>query len=102
MIAAEVGTTFTLGLYIVRISLRPDNPAFATYLIFRGDKLIGKQFSRPDEDACKWLERNEYSSESRFVQTSTLCQRLRGGVTHRRGRPRKADAERELQEAIAS
>lgn len=105
MIAEGVGSTFQLGKFTVRIALRPDNPAFAKFVVFRGDRLIGTQFSRPNESDCKWLEQwgTEYAAESFWVQTSSLCQRLRGGgQTHKRGRPRKEDSERELQEALAS
>ena len=98
MIAADVGKTFTLGKYMVRIALRPDNPAFARYLVFHLGKLVGHQFSRPSEADCRWLERwvTGYADESRWVQTSTLCQRKRGGRTS------KEVAERQLHEAMAS
>lgn len=48
-----------LGRYLVRIGLRRDNPAFPVYLIYRGDKLIGRSFSMPDLGCCEYLERQE-------------------------------------------
>lgn len=111
--APDVGTTYQAGPYTVRIALRHDNPAFAKYLIFRGDALVAKQFSRPSESDCRWLEQNEglYAETSRAMELSLLTgiewtideKRLRGGVsTKRRGRPRKEDARRQLEEALQS
>lgn len=47
----------TLGKFTVRVGLRPDNPAFPLYLVYIGDRLIGKQFSMPAESDCEWLQR---------------------------------------------
>lgn len=46
-----------IGPYTVRAGMRLDNPAFPVYLIYRGEKFIGKQFSMPSETDCEWLER---------------------------------------------
>lgn len=113
IIAEEVGTTYTAGAYTVRISLRPDNPAFARYLVFKFDKLVGRQFSRPSETDCQWLERCcQYATESHCATFSDghPIKISRGANGHfgggkaftvgRRGRPRRADAERQLQEAL--
>lgn len=96
-------TTFTLGKYTVRIGLRQDNPAFPVYLVFRGDRLIGKHFSRPGLSDCEWLERTNgefYARQSRWPETSEGHPIW--NAPKRRGRPRKDAAERELQEALAS
>ncbi len=102
---------FPLGPYTVRICIRTDNPAFPVYAVFRGAKFIGKQFSRPCETDCQWLERSEgeYATESTWHESSksTSCsadhRRRRGGYsTAKRGRPRKEAAAQELEEAIAS
>lgn len=53
------GDTFVLGKYTVRLGLRRDNPAFPIFLVYLGHVLIGKSFSRVDEDACRWLERQQ-------------------------------------------
>lgn len=95
--------TFTLGAYRVQQRPRPDNPGFAVYLVFRGTKLVGRQFSRPCESDCQWLERENgvYATESTFVR----IEHTRGVYVFpkpKRGRPKKADAERELQEAITT
>jgi hypothetical protein len=73
-----------------------DNPAWAHYLIFRGGRLVGLQLSYPSLSDCQWLERTGgiYATESRWPVTTSP--RRRGG------RPRKAEAAREQQEAIAA
>lgn len=47
---------FDLGPYTVRLSVRPDNPYWIQYLVFRAGLLIGRHFSKPDLDCCRWLE----------------------------------------------
>ena len=103
-IAADVGTTFTLGRYTVRCALRQDNPGFAKYLIFRNNLLVGRQFSRPSLEDCQWLEKwgDKYATVSFQRDISAEERRNRGGNATRRGRQRKEDSERELQEAIAA
>lgn len=49
--------SFEIGHYVVWQKPRFDNPAWPQYVIFRGEKLIGKSFSMPDLDCCRWLER---------------------------------------------
>lgn len=92
--------SFQLGPFTVRLGLRRDNPLFPVFLIFRGPKLIGKQFSRPCQTDCEWLERENcvYATESVFIR----IEQTRGVHMRRRGRPRKEEAARELEEAIAS
>ena len=87
-IAADVGTTFTLGRYTVRCALRPDNPAFAKYLIFRNNLLVGRQFSRPSLSDCAWLERwgDKYATVSFQRDISAEERRERGGSETRRRR----------------
>lgn len=58
MIIADTGQ-FELGPYTIYQRVRPDNPAWPAYLVFRGDKLIGRNFSKPDLGCCEWLERRE-------------------------------------------
>ena len=86
--------TLTFGPYIVRESLRPDNPAFPVFLIYRGDKLIGKSFSVPDLGCCQWLEQQErdrirYAKESAQLRVYTV---VKGG--------KAANAERPATEAV--
>lgn len=46
--------TYQLGKFTIREQPRFDNPAWPQYLIFRGEKLIGAQFSRPSLSDCEW------------------------------------------------
>jgi hypothetical protein len=50
-------TEWKCGRYTVRQAIRPDNAAFPCYMIFRGDKLVGRSFSVPDRDWCEAIER---------------------------------------------
>jgi hypothetical protein len=62
--------TLTFGKYIVRVGLRCDNPAFPVYLVYVGNRLIGKSFSVPDEGCCRWLERQDgYAQASAKLKT---------------------------------
>lgn len=80
-----------LGPYVVREGLRPDNPAFPVYLIFKGDELIGKSFSMPDEGCCRWIEqqaeyeRTVYAEPAKKEDTSIYLR----GVTGRKRRALK-------------
>ena len=65
LIAKEIGTSFVLGIYTVRICLRPDNPAFPTFMIYRGATLIGRHMSRPGLSDCERLERPPVPSTRR-------------------------------------
>lgn len=101
MIVANTSTT-QLGAYTVYERPRFDNPAWAVYIVFKNEKLIGKSFSRPDLGCCQWLERQQgvYATQEQSAKLTSY-----GAMQvslRRRGRPRKADAERELQEALAS
>jgi hypothetical protein len=76
-------STFTIGKYTVREQLRFDNPAFPQYVVFLGDKLIGKSFSRPDLGCCQFLERESiYASKEQSVKPKKLA--LRGVAKTRR------------------
>ena len=55
MIADTV--SFELGCYTIWQRPRFDNPAWSVFMIYLGDKLIGKSFSRPDLDGCQRIER---------------------------------------------
>jgi hypothetical protein len=58
--------TLKIGRYIVRIGLRRDNPSFPVYLVFLGDRLIGRQFSVPSLSDCDWIERQaNYAAPSK-------------------------------------
>ena len=103
--------TFELGPYTVRLALRADNPAFPVHIVMRGAKQIGKQFSRPNLDDCRSLER-ELRAERELRNHCNLPAAFQPGEgfhnasdlgAHRkarRGRPRKEDALAPRPEAI--
>jgi hypothetical protein len=90
----DIGTTYQLGRFLVRIALRPDNPAFACYIVFWKNKLIGKQFSRPNRSDCEWLERQstEYAPETRWHDVSGN-RRYQDPAVRRYGRLSKSEFE---------
>lgn len=99
MIAEE--RSWHLGPYFVRQTVRPDNPYWPCYIVFRGQKLVGKQFSRPNEADCQWLEKwggERYAEQAAYTYLGWTAEKN----LRRPGRPRKADAERDLQEALAT
>ena len=73
-----------LGRFTVVTRLRFDNPAFAQYLVFIGDKLIGKSFSMPDEGTCRWLECQEIAGRTVYAEKSAPLQRHTMGDPIRR------------------
>lgn len=81
-----------LGPYTVRIGIRCDNPAFPTYLIFKGDALIGKPFSAPSLSDCEGIERR--NSERAKVYELKIEYKKRPYTIGRRGRPTNAERER--------
>lgn len=67
--------SFSVGTYTVWQRPRMDNPAFAQYLVFLGEKLIGKTFSVPDVDACRWLQQHpdgHYAKDSKPMKRWTI------------------------------
>ena len=94
-------TTFDLGIYTVRITLRHDNPHWPRYVIFIGNKVVGCQFSVPTLSDCQWLHRNNgvYSTSTYWHATS-----YGRTLSPRRGRPRKeeSDRRRQLEEELAA
>lgn len=80
-------STFTLGRFTVCVRPRFDSPAWAVYIVYLGERLIGKQFSRPSLSDCQWLKRNNgtYATVSRYptLEGSRGCY-----VYGKRGRPR--------------
>ena len=90
IIALEVGTSFNLSRYVVRIMLRRDNPAFPRYCVFRAGKFIGSLFSRPCLTDCERLERGVVNGATKVHLTepehSLTEHRRRGGLATRKGR----------------
>ena len=94
--------TFELGPYVVRLALRADNPAFPVHIISKNGKQIGRQFSRPNLDDCRSLEReqkaerglrNHCNLPAAFHQGEGFHNDANLGAHRKRGpgRPRKED-----------
>lgn len=68
--------SFAVGPFTVQQKPRLDNPFWPQYLVFRAGRLVGKQFSVPDEEACHWLESHQdgkyADSSAKFKRWSTL------------------------------
>ena len=78
-------STFAVGKFTVRQSVRPDNPFFPCYSVFLCAVFIGKQFSYPSASDCEWLQRNGgvyVAPKDRYVFAY-------GYSSKRPGRPRK-------------
>mgnify|MGYP001593378641 CR=1 FL=1 len=90
-----------LGPYKIVSAARFDNPAFSRHTIYRDGKFLGCQFSVPSESDCAWFERGT----AQYAESSKESTARYGyvGIWYKpkRGRPKKGEAERELQEAIA-
>lgn len=86
-----MSATQKLGQFTVRIGLRPDNPAFPVYLIYKGEKFIGKSFSMPDEGCCAWLERQEANRIIYAEQSAQAKKTMKDWSLGRRGRPTNAE-----------
>lgn len=81
---------FEIGPYRVRQQPRFDSPAWACYLVFLGDVLIGKSFSMPSQSDCEWLERQQrdqtfYAYSSAKLSNVTGLKRLQRMVKKRYG-----------------
>lgn len=107
--------SWEIGKFTVRQRPRFDNPSWGQYLVFIGEKLIGKSFSMPDLGACEWLERQEagrtiYAYNSAPLPDTSMYRR---GVskprmpitlkikTGKRGRPSNAQRAAALAAAMA-
>lgn len=79
-----------LGPYTIVAALRPDNPAFPKYQIFRGGKLIGTQFSVPSESDARWheVQAGTYAKAEQSKQDPTWQLRIK---SIKRGRPSNAE-----------
>lgn len=101
--APDARGSFVLGPYTIRIGLRPDNPAFTKFLVYRGDKFIGPNFSRPSLSDCETLERLQkeqcYARATRWPEFSE-GRPIWNTPTKRRGRPRKDAPRNEPEEVL--
>jgi hypothetical protein len=98
----KLGETLQIGMFTIRCAIRFDNPAFPKYLIFKGDALVGSQFSMPSESDCRWHEirKGQYAK-----QEESKKDRIWELNIPKRGRPSNAVRAlrlREQAEAIAA
>jgi hypothetical protein len=49
-------STFTISVFTIKQKPLFDNPAFAVFLIFLKDRLVGRQISYPTLTDCRWHE----------------------------------------------
>lgn len=88
------------GQYAVYHDPLPHRP-YGLFRVYHGEQYVGAQISYPSASDCQWLHKwgGQYATNS-FRDDKPYGYRsiVRGAA--KRGRPRKADAERELAEAL--
>lgn len=87
-----VGDVDTIGVYTVRCMMRPDNPYWPRYVVFRGERRVGVQFSMPSESDCQWLERRK-GQYARPDESQKDFKKV-GYFVRPRGRPSRAEQAR--------
>lgn len=99
MILIAETKVYELGQYTIRKQPLFDNPYWATHVIFHQGEIIGRQLSVPTESDCDWYRatKGRYAAPTPWRQAHPELMR-----NSRRGRPRKEDARRMLEEAIAA
>lgn len=76
--------TYQIGKFTIRQQPHFDNPAFAQYLVYFGERLVGKQFSAPSESDCEWLSRQTDIECPRYADRRSRGRRYStGGYTTR-------------------
>ncbi len=90
---------YVLGRFRILALPLPTNPAFTTHRIYLGQLFLGAQLSVPCESDCEWHEKD---AAGKACAPGEITGKPYGfTIVHkRRGRPRKADSERELAEAM--
>lgn len=81
--------TFTVGAFVVRQAPRFDNPRWAVFIVFLGERLIGKSFSRPDEGWCGHLLR--MANAEAYTLPAPRRMKLRGVALEGKGNAGKAE-----------
>lgn len=74
-------STWTIGRFTIHKRPRFDNPAWAVFLVYCGEELVGKQASYPSLTDCEWLLRQGIYAESsaRVTLRERPGSHLRGG-----------------------
>ena len=81
--------TFMVGAFVVRQAPRFDNPRWAVFIVFLGERLIGKCFSRPDQEWCSHLLRRANAEIT--YQPAPRKAKLRGVALERKGNSGKTE-----------
>lgn len=71
--------TFQVGRFTVHQRVRPDNPFWPVYIVTLADRIVGRNFSQPNEGDCEWLLRHP---DGRFDPIASLV----GHTDRHRGR----------------
>lgn len=94
MIPIATSRIYELGGYTIRAQPLQTNPHWTTHLIFKGEKLIGRQLSTPTLADCEWLDKHGgvYAEESESAPqrgyTMQSIFRRTGGPGRRRKKPK--------------
>lgn len=92
-----------LGKYAIWYDPLPHRP-YGLFRVYHGERLVGSQLSMPCESDCRWLEHHKgvYATSSFRDDEPWGWVAQARGVARRRGRPRKDESLRQLQEALAA
>jgi hypothetical protein len=82
MLIAET-RSFPVGRFTVWQKPRFDSPAWPQYIIYLAGRLIGKSFSRPDEQCCERLEK--YGPEAVSAAMESAMETVKAYRTPLRG-----------------
>jgi hypothetical protein len=91
---------YDLGRYRILAMPLETNPYWTTHRIYLNDELVGRQLSVPSVSDCDW-HYTQHTQPHVPADIPLYAWSTTAG-SRRRGRPRKVDAERELQEAMAA
>lgn len=87
MIAIADTRSWTDGPYTIQQKPRLDSPSWPVYVVFRGERLVGKSFSLPSESDCRWLELHCNGDSTQYAPSAAhACEKkfqLRGIAVNR-------------------
>lgn len=87
--------SFRLGDFIVQQRPMQGNPAMPVFVVWLGEKLIGRLASWPTLDDCRWLMRGRYAASSAPLSPyDPHSGSANTWMFRKRGRPTKAEAAR--------
>jgi len=76
------------GRFVIQQRPRPDNPAWAVYIVILDAREIGRSFSLPDVDCCEWLL---HQPDGTYAPPSMIKHWSYTERQRKRGRPSKAE-----------